>query len=86
MSCHLLTARAVAELLDLSPETILRWTRRGELPGIRLPGGAVRFREDELDGWLRERATPGRGSVSHPAGAPPGCRLAVSATPEDEEN
>jgi excisionase family DNA binding protein len=82
----LMTARTVAEQLGVSPETVLRWTRRGELPAIRLPGGAIRYREDEIDGWLEERATPGRGSVSHPAGTPPGCTLAVSATPEDEED
>jgi excisionase family DNA binding protein len=85
MSEPLLTARAVADLFDVSPETVLRWTRRGELPAIRLPGGAIRYREGDLDAWLVERATPGRGSVSHPAGTPPRCRLAVSATP-DEEN
>jgi excisionase family DNA binding protein len=81
----LLTARQVADMLGVSAETVLRWTRRGELPAIRLPGGAIRFREGDLDAWLGDRATPGRGSVSHPAGTPPGCRLAVSATPEDEE-
>jgi excisionase family DNA binding protein len=70
----------------VSAETVLRWTRRGELPAIKLPGGAIRYREGDLDAWLVERATPGRGSVSHPAETPPGCRLAVSATPEDEEN
>jgi excisionase family DNA binding protein len=85
MSGPLLTARAVADLLDVSAETVLRWTRRGELPAIRLPGGAIRYRDGVIDGWLAERATPGRGSVSHPVGTPPGCRLAVSATPEDEE-
>jgi excisionase family DNA binding protein len=83
---RLLTAREIAEMISVSTETVLRWTRSGELPAIRLPGGAIRFREGDLDGWLDERATPGRGSVSHPAGTPPGCRLAVSATPEDEEN
>jgi excisionase family DNA binding protein len=83
---HLLTARAVAGMLDVSTETVLRWTRRGELPAIRLPGGGIRYREDEIECWLEERATPGRGSVSHPAGTPPGCTLAVSATPEDEED
>jgi excisionase family DNA binding protein len=86
MSGRLLTARAVADMLDVNAETVLRWTRRGELPAIRLPGGAIRYQEDTLDGWLEERATPGRGSVSHPAETPPGCRLAVSATPEDEED
>jgi excisionase family DNA binding protein len=54
---RLLTARAVAELLGVSSETMLRWVRRGELPAIRLPGGAIRFREDELEAWLAERAT-----------------------------
>jgi excisionase family DNA binding protein len=61
----LLTARAVADLLGVSAETVLRWTRRGELPAIRLPGGAVRFREDDLDEWLVERATPRGGSANH---------------------
>jgi excisionase family DNA binding protein len=42
-------------------ETVLRWTRRGELPAIKLPGGAIRYRENDLDGWLAERATLRRG-------------------------
>lgn len=56
---RLLTAREVAEQLSVSNETILRWTRCGELPAIRFPGGALRFREDALDAWLTKRATPG---------------------------
>jgi excisionase family DNA binding protein len=63
---RLLTAREVAQVIGVSTETVLRWTRRGELPAIRLPGGAIRFREDDLDGWLEERATPRRGSANHP--------------------
>jgi excisionase family DNA binding protein len=61
---RLLTAREIAGLLGVSPETVLRWTRRGELPAIKLPGGVVRYRESELDGWLEERATHGRGARS----------------------
>jgi excisionase family DNA binding protein len=57
---RLLTTREVASLLGISTETVLRWTRRGDLPAIRLPGGAIRFREDELDEWLMARATAGR--------------------------
>jgi excisionase family DNA binding protein len=53
----LLTAREVADLLGVSTETVLRWTRRGDLPAIRLPGGAIRFREDMLDEWLSLRET-----------------------------
>jgi excisionase family DNA binding protein len=91
-----LTARQVADLLGVSTETVLRWTRRGELPAIRLPGGAIRFREDELEAWLIERATPGRGSANHPAqdaahaeaycrGPATPLRSLVPTTPEDEE-
>jgi excisionase family DNA binding protein len=53
----LLTAREVAALLGVSTETVLRWTRCGDLPAIRLPGGAIRFREDALDEWLAVHAT-----------------------------
>jgi excisionase family DNA binding protein len=60
VTSRLLTARELAGLLGVSTETVLRWTRRGDLPAIRLPGGAIRFREDDLDAWLMARATPGR--------------------------
>ncbi len=87
MSAKLLTAREVADTLDVSAETVLRWTRRGELVGFRLPGGALRYREDALDAWLEERATAQtRGSVTHPAHRRPGVTLVGSPTPEDEEN
>jgi excisionase family DNA binding protein len=66
---RLLTARELAEMLAVSPETILRWYRRGELPAIRLPGGAIRFRESEierrLEGWATNRP---------PATGPARCR------------
>ena len=44
-------------MLDVSVETVLRWTRRGELPGFRLPGGALRYRGHEVEAWLTGRAT-----------------------------
>jgi excisionase family DNA binding protein len=55
MAARLLTARAVADLLGVSTETVLRWVRAGKLPAVRLPGGGIRFREDDLDAWLAER-------------------------------
>lgn len=55
---RLLTARAVADRLNVCTETILRWIRNGELPAIRLPGGAVRIVDSELNDWLLRRATP----------------------------
>ena len=88
MTGPLLTAREVADLLGVSTETVLRWTRRGDLPAIRLPGGAIRYREEVIDGWLSERATPLRGVVEHPAGRRPGASVhsLSSSTPEGEEN
>jgi excisionase family DNA binding protein len=59
---RLLTAREVADIIGMNPETILRWTRRGEFEGVvvRLPGGAIRFREEQFDAWLTKRAAPTR--------------------------
>lgn len=83
---RLLTARVVADRLGVSPETVLRWTRRGELPAIKLPGGAVRFSEAEIEEWLQERATPRRGVLATPAGAAQRLGYPALATPDDEEN
>ncbi len=81
----LLTARDVGERLNVSTETVLRWTRRGTLPGFRLPGGALRYQEAELAEWLAERATPGREVSSNPTSAASRVRYLASSNPEDEE-
>lgn len=88
MTGPLLTARVVAELFGVSSETVLRWTRRGELPAIRLPGGAIRYREDEVEGWLIERATPRRGVRTTAPGAaqPRRVRSLTRTTVEGEED
>jgi excisionase family DNA binding protein len=81
---RLLTAREVADLLGVKPETVLRWTRRGELPAFRL-GRAIRFREDDLEAWLAERATPSRGVSTAPVSAAQAVQYASSTVPEVEE-
>jgi excisionase family DNA binding protein len=53
----LLTARQFAELLGVSSETVLRWTRAGRVPAIKLPSGAVRYRPDAINAWLAACAT-----------------------------
>ena len=52
---RLLTTREVADILGLSPETVLRRWRSGELPGFRIASNVLRFDADELDAWLEER-------------------------------
>src|SRR5919108_4085363 len=65
VTAPLLTARTVADLLGVSTETVLRWSRCGSLPSLCLPGGAIRFPQDDLDAWLEERRRPGGGIVTH---------------------
>lgn len=60
-AARLLTTRDVASRMCVSTETVLRWTRTGAVPAIKLPGGAIRFRADELEGWLARHATASRG-------------------------
>lgn len=55
MTGPLLTTRQVAELLGLSPATVLRRWRAGELPGYRIASNCLRFDQHELDRWLDAR-------------------------------
>ena len=53
MTERLLRTRDVAELLDVSCETVLRWHRSGKLPGgRRLGANVLRFSKPELEAWL----------------------------------
>jgi excisionase family DNA binding protein len=66
MSERLLRTRDVAELLDVSCETVLRWHRRGKLPGgRRLGSNVLRFNRGELEAWL-EGTRPEPALVSRP--------------------
>lgn len=61
LSDRLLTARELAELLGLSPATVLDRFERGDLPGFRLfgrKGGPVRFRLSEIEATLESWRAP----------------------------
>jgi excisionase family DNA binding protein len=62
---NLLTTRELADYLGLSPATVLRRWRAGELPGYRLASNVLRFDQADIDEWLAERA--GRGRRYHPS-------------------
>jgi len=47
-----LTTATVAAMLEVSPETVLRRYRAGELVGYRLASNALRFRESDVEAWL----------------------------------
>jgi excisionase family DNA binding protein len=62
-----LCARETAAYLAVSESTVQRMVRRGDLPHIRMGEVGLRFRLEDLDAWLADRATrkwtpaPGRG-------------------------
>jgi excisionase family DNA binding protein len=55
MSSYLRVA-VVAETLDVSPRTVLRWVERGELEAVRLPGGRLRISEVALAAFVANLA------------------------------
>ena len=52
---NLLSRKKVAELLSVSVDTIKRWEREGKVTCIKLPGGAIRFKEEWLENMLKSR-------------------------------
>lgn len=65
-----MTAREVAELLDLPVSTVYEFARRGILPCARL-GRAVRFVRDEIDRTLQPDSSAGMHDSSlNPATTP----------------
>jgi excisionase family DNA binding protein len=57
---RLLTTRQVADYLGLSPETVLRRHRAGELAGVRLGSNVLRFRESAVEAFLGAAAATAR--------------------------
>ena len=52
---RLITARELGEYLGLSPASVLRRWRAGEIPGFVLSSNVVRFDRAEIDRWLTTR-------------------------------
>lgn len=56
------TTAQVADLLQITQQTALRWMKAGKIPGAVQPGqthGVWRVNRNVFDGWLRERNTQG---------------------------
>jgi excisionase family DNA binding protein len=77
----LLTTREVAEALGVSPATVLRRWRAGEIPGFRIASNCLRFDGAEIDGWLQER----RGAAYSPVAAQLASQGARPRTPPTGE-
>jgi excisionase family DNA binding protein len=48
MSEKLLTTRDVADILEVTDETIRRWVAEGRIRHVRLPSGQIRFEPDDI--------------------------------------
>jgi len=54
---NMLTVKQVAEKFNVSPMTIYRWIRKGELRAFRLSSKVMRIREDDLNEFLKRKRT-----------------------------
>ncbi len=52
-SKQLLTVKEAAEVLKISPHTLLRWVKLDKLEIVRLSRKILRFDRDELTRWIR---------------------------------
>jgi excisionase family DNA binding protein len=59
----LLTTSEVAELCQVTPNTVSRWVREGRIAAIALPSGLLRFRREDVEALLTPTTLPS------PAGA-----------------
>ena len=53
---ELLNRYDLAERLDVSPDTILKWARQGRIPVVRLSRKVLRFDYDGIVAALRKKA------------------------------
>ena len=51
----LLTIKQTATLLNVSDRTIRRWIENNKIVFVKLPGGDLRIREENLKGWIEKR-------------------------------
>ena len=48
----LMSTTEAANRLNVSRHTILTWVREGKLPALRLQGGHLRYRPEDVEGML----------------------------------
>lgn len=51
----LLTAKQVAEKLNVKTQTVREWFHARKIPGSVLPSGDLRFDPNVIDSWLASR-------------------------------
>lgn len=54
-----ISTTAAAAQLGVSPKTVQRWADEGRLPVLKTPGGVRRFRQEDLDEFVRSLISAG---------------------------
>ena len=49
-----LTAKTVAEMFEVKPNTVWKWVREGKLRSTRLTQGVTRFDPADIDEFIRK--------------------------------
>lgn len=52
---EMLTVQQVGEILELKPQTVLKWIRAGKIPSVRLTKKAVRVSRVDLDAFISNK-------------------------------
>ncbi len=55
MNKKLLSYKQVATMLNVEPNTVLRWTKRGMLESVRIGIRSIRFEPEEVERFMTER-------------------------------
>lgn len=56
MADRLKTLKEIAEYLNVDEQTIYRMVRKKDIPGVKVRGN-WRFKQEEIDEWLKEKGT-----------------------------
>lgn len=56
---RLLTPKDLSDLLQIKLSTVYKWAHLEFVPHIKV-GKCVRFRESDIEGWLKKKANTGR--------------------------
>lgn len=57
----LLTAKEVADRLNVKTQTVREWLHAGKIPGTILPSGDMRFNPHLIDAWIHKRTKQPKG-------------------------
>jgi excisionase family DNA binding protein len=48
-------ARDIAEMANVSLQTVLKWAREGKIPHHRISARCLRFSVEEVNAWLQQK-------------------------------